>query len=71
MSRRLRSILLASILTVAQAVTLCDRASAASPEVIKIEIDFFEDGSSAPMNRATVWTSGRRLRVEQSVPGQI
>ncbi len=71
MSRRLRSILLASILTVAQAVALGDPASAESLEAVRIEIDFFEDGSAEPMNHATVWTAGRRLRVEQSVPGQL
>lgn len=36
----------------------------------KFEIEFFEEGSPAPMNHATVWVSARRIRVEQHGPGE-
>jgi hypothetical protein len=32
---------------------------------MRVEVEFFEDGAEAPTNRATVWTSGRRVRIEQ------
>ncbi len=38
-------------------------------EVIRIEVEFFEGGNETPVNRATVLTSQRRVRVEQRSPG--
>ena len=70
MTRLLRSTLLASIWIAAEMVTVATPGSAESLEVVKIEIDFFENGSSEPINHATVWTSSRLLRVDQSPPGQ-
>ena len=67
----LRSSRFASLLILVHALALSGSSNAESLEVFQIEIDFFEDGSSQPMNHATVWTSARRLRVEQSVPGEI
>jgi hypothetical protein len=71
MPSSLRTILLASMLAVVQAAALSTSSSAEPLEVIRIEIDFFAEGSSEPVNHATVWTSDRRLRVEQSAPGQV
>lgn len=43
-------------------------AAVQASEAIKFEIDFFEHGAPDPMNHATVWVSGRRIRVEQRAP---
>lgn len=37
----------------------------ASNEMTRFEIDFFQNGSSEPMNQATIWISARRVRIEQ------
>ena len=39
-------------------------------EAIRIEVEFFEDGREEPVNRATVWTSDRRVRIEQRAAGE-
>lgn len=66
--RRVRSFLaFAAILAGALTTT----SAIAASEAIKLEVDFFEHGSAEPMNHATVWISGRRLRVEQQTPGYV
>jgi hypothetical protein len=39
--------------------------SSAGSEIVRIEVEFFEGGEPTPVNRATVYTSKRRVRVEQ------
>ena len=57
----------AALAAVSGTAAICPGARAA--EVIRIEVEFFEDGNEAPVNRATVLTSERRVRVEQRAPG--
>ena len=38
-------------------------------DIIKFEVDFFEDDVEEPVNHATIWTSGRKIRVDQMKPG--
>ncbi|MFK7895753.1 MAG: hypothetical protein AB8G23_07965 [Myxococcota bacterium] len=42
---------------------------ARAADVIKFEVDFFEDGADEPVNHATIWTSERKVRVDQQRPG--
>lgn len=44
-------------------------AAAAAADIVKFEVDFFEDGREEPINHATIWTSGRKIRVDQTQPG--
>lgn len=44
-------------------------ASASASEGLRVELELFEDGDDAPSHRATVWASGRRVRIEQRAPG--
>ena len=39
-------------------------------DVIRIEVEFFDGERETPTNRATVWTSERRVRIEQHAPGE-
>jgi|JI10StandDraft_1071094.scaffolds.fasta_scaffold86218_5 hypothetical protein len=39
--------------------------SPAVAEIVRIEVEFFENGDPTPVNRATVYTANRRVRVEQ------
>ncbi len=59
-----RALMLAMVLIVGLAG---DEADAA--EGFRFEIEFLAKGSPVPVNRATVWSSERRIRVEQQVPG--
>ena len=46
-----------------------DAAPASGGELVRIEVEFFENEGKEPVNRATVFTSRRRVRIEQHVPG--
>lgn len=46
-----------------------DAAPAPGSELVRIEVEFFENGGKEPINRATVFTSRRRVRIEQHAPG--
>ena len=45
-------------------------AAARAADVIRIEVEFFDGDHETPTNRATVWTSERRVRIEQHAPGE-
>ena len=45
-------------------------AESRAADVIRIEVEFFEGDQDTPTNRATVWTSERRVRIEQHAPGE-
>lgn len=40
-------------------------------DAVQFEIEFFENGATQPMNVATVWTSGRNVRIQQRAPDAI
>ena len=40
-------------------------APSVGSEIVRIEVEFFENGDPTPVNRATVFSSNRRVRVEQ------
>lgn len=46
-------------------------AAVASEGMTRFEIEFFQNGSSEPMNLATIWISDRRLRIEQRMPDAV
>lgn len=52
------------------ASTIGSTAVARAADVIRIEVEFFDGDHEAPTNRATVWTSERRVRIEQHAPGE-
>ncbi len=51
------------------ALSLGLAAPALGAEATKFEVDFYEQGSERPTNHATIWISGRRIRIEQQQPG--
>lgn len=58
------------LLSLCCASTIWSTAVAKAADVIRIEVEFFDGDHEAPTNRATVWTSERRVRIEQHAPGE-
>lgn len=71
LARRLQLSLPGAALAALAAVagTAWTAPGARAADVIRIEVEFFEGGNETPVNRATVLTSQRRVRVEQRSPG--
>ncbi len=60
-----RDALAALLLLAAPAAAQPSGAAAGADDVVRIEVEFFEGDDPSPVNRATVFTSQRRVRVEQ------
>lgn len=43
--------------------------AAEAADGFRVDVEFFEEQGDAPSHRATVWVSGRRVRIEQQRPG--
>jgi hypothetical protein len=70
LARRLLLLLPGAALAAVSGTALMGPGARAA-EVIRIEVEFFEGGNETPVNRATVLTSQRRVRVEQRSPGAV
>jgi len=51
------------------AASVAGAGRARAADAIRIEVEFFEGDSASASNRATVWTSDRRVRIEQRPSG--
>ncbi len=51
------------------AVNSASPTIAFAADIVKFEVDFFGDGGEEPVNHATIWTTGRKIRVDQMQPG--
>ncbi|MCA9501725.1 MAG: hypothetical protein H6748_14705 [Spirochaetaceae bacterium] len=40
-------------------------------ETLRFELEFFEHGEAQPILEATIWSAGRRVRIEQRSPGAV
>jgi len=55
--------------TVGAALAVLPAQGARAAEAFRIEVEFFEEQGDQSSHRATVWVSGRRVRIEQQRPG--
>jgi len=58
-----------AVLAIPAAGVEASAAPESGGELVRIEVEFFENGRKEPVNRATVFTSRRRVRIEQQTPG--